>query len=259
MDDGTTEGGTGADAEVDVPTRDHAIERALASLPGVEGARVVRGAGSGARLRLRLQHGRDRAPVARAVAATLSERFEITVDPAAIRVVTDQAPAYRVADLRAGSSRSPLVARRASITRVEIADMDDHVQVTIELSRDDQHVVGTARTRPGDEHVFDAVAEATAAALRQLTLRPVGLEILEVFPEPPKEPARMSVVVRLKAGRGDEDLLGASVVRGDPEDAVVRATLDAVNRRVEPLLDDDPGPDPGRGPAPGTAAEAPPS
>jgi hypothetical protein len=243
MDAEVTPGG--GPSEVDEPSdgvapddRDHQIERALDSVPGVASARVLR-EGPATRLRVRLQPGQDREPVARALAATLVERFDIVVDPAAIRVVTGPSPAYSVTTTRSGASRSPLVARRASITRVEISHTDEHVQVAIALTRDDQRVVGTARTRPGDDRVLDAVAEATAAALRQLTLRPVGLEALEVFPEPPDAPTRVSVVVRLQAGRGDEDLLGASVVRGDLQDAVVRATLDAVNRRVEPLLLED--------------------
>jgi hypothetical protein len=52
----------------------------------------------------------------------------------------------------------------------------------------------------------------------------------------------MLVAVRLASDRGDEHLLGAAVVRDDPEAAVVRATLDAVNRRVEPLLIGEPDP-----------------
>jgi hypothetical protein len=59
---------------------------------------------------------------------------------------------------------------------------------------------------------------------------------VEVAPEPRADPARVLVGVRFRAGHGDEHLLGVSVVRDDPEHAVVRATLDAVNRRVEPLL-----------------------
>jgi len=241
MHERSTTGDAGSDPEQDLAARDHAIERALVSLPGVQAALVVRaGVGETARLRLRLRPGHDRAPVARTVAATLAERFDITVDPAAIRLVSDADPGRPVADPRPGVPSSPVVARRASITRVEVVHTDGHVHITITLSRDAQHVAGTVRSTAGAERVLEAVAEATAAALRQLTLRPVGLEVLQVLPEPLEDPKRMLVAVRLQAGRGDEELLGASSVRGDPEEAVVRATLNAVNRRVEPLLYEEP-------------------
>jgi hypothetical protein len=36
--------------------------------------------------------------------------------------------------------------------------------------------------------------------------------------------------------RGEEPFLGAALIHDDPDRAVMRATLDAVNRRVEPWL-----------------------
>lgn len=217
--------------------QDHAIERALTSVPGVARARVLRSAaGEPGRLRLRLKPGQEAAAVARSVAATLAERFDLDVDPAGFRIVGDEAGS-EIDGAPPPTVPGPLVARRASIARIAVTRADGNVQVSIALARDDQRVVGTARTLPDSEEILDAIAEATAVALRQLTVRPVGVEVLEVLPEPATQPDRMLVRVLLQAGRGDEHLLGASEVRGDPEKAVVRATLDAVNRRVEPLLD----------------------
>ncbi|MCA1782305.1 MAG: hypothetical protein LC679_09085 [Intrasporangiaceae bacterium] len=51
------------------------------------------------------------------------------------------------------------------------------------------------------------------------------------------EPPIATVIVSLITDRGDEALLGSSLVRKDPQRAVMRATLDALNRRVEPWLE----------------------
>jgi hypothetical protein len=45
-------------------------------------------------------------------------------------------------------------------------------------------------------------------------------------------------VVTMRTAQGSERLFGTSVVRGDVRHAVVRATLAAVNRQVERLLED---------------------
>jgi hypothetical protein len=234
------------DRSEDAAHRDRAIQRALASVPGVVAVRVVRDEVSGrARLRLRLRSAHDRDAVTRAVAVTLEERFTIRIDPAAIRVVTEptSAPPGTMPERLPGpvplSGTSSLVARRASITHLDINHAELDVRVTIGLAHDDHRVEGTARTVPEPERVLWAVAEATAEALLQLTVRPVELEILEVTAAPDADPARVLVAVRFHAGTGDEHLLGVSVIRDDPERAVVRATLDAVNRRVEPLLQED--------------------
>ncbi|MFU8841762.1 MAG: hypothetical protein ACNA8R_13745 [Nitriliruptoraceae bacterium] len=234
----------GPDRSEDAAQRDRAIQRALASVPGVVAVRVVRDAGTGSgRLRLRLRTSTDRDAVTRAVVATLAERFAIRIDPDAIRVTTEPTPVtpqstpVRVPVPVPGTSS--LVARRASITHLNIVHAERDVRVTIGLAHDDQRVEGTARTVPDPDRVLRAVAEATAAALQRLTVQPVDLEILEVVLTPDAEPARVLVAVRFRAGPGDEHLLGVSVIREDPERAVVRATLDAVNRRVEPLLQED--------------------
>jgi hypothetical protein len=46
------------------------------------------------------------------------------------------------------------------------------------------------------------------------------------------------VVITMLTGRSTERLSGASVVREDTREAVIRAVLAALNRRMEPLLAD---------------------
>jgi hypothetical protein len=46
------------------------------------------------------------------------------------------------------------------------------------------------------------------------------------------------VVVSMVTARGNQRLSGASVVRDDARQAVIRAVLAAVNRRLGPLMDE---------------------
>jgi hypothetical protein len=66
----------------------------------------------------------------------------------------------------------------------------------------------------------------------------IGIDRSEV--EPAADPAHVLVAVTILADRGEEQLLGVSLVRGDAERAVVRATLDALNRRVSPFFGGEP-------------------
>ncbi len=254
-DDGGTGQGTAA-------PDDAALEHALAGVQGVADAAVRRDPGSGrARLRLRLQSSEDRERVAWAVAAVLRERFGIALDPAAItpvmstprpQVPVPPAPPPPAAAAPGRMAIPPpptgVVApgsapragnaprQRVTITRLDLRRDERAVSATVGLAGPAGRVEGVVRSVPTAQGTLRAVAEATAQALGRLTSTPVTVGIDEVAPDPRAAPRRVTVAVTLLAGRGEEALLGVAVVRDDLERAVVRATLDALNRRVAPLL-----------------------
>jgi hypothetical protein len=93
-----------------------------------------------------------------------------------------------------------------------------------------------ARAIPTRRGLWRAVAEATVGALRQLTDDHLLAQVDRVHVAAHDEPAVVTVLVTVLSDRGEETLLGASLMRDDPENAIMRATLDALNRRVEPWL-----------------------
>lgn len=107
--------------------------------------------------------------------------------------------------------------------------------VTATLELDGRFTAGEARGMPTTRGLHRAIAEATLTALGQLTDSPLRAQIDRItFGD--ADPTAVTVVVSFLSDRGEELLLGASIVRGDVEHAVMRAALDAVNRRVEPHL-----------------------
>jgi len=127
-------------------------------------------------------------------------------------------------------------AGRATIHRLDVERGAREVQATVALLRGEHAARGVARAVPTTRSILRAIAEATASALQQFMTAPllIGIDRIEV--EPTVDPAHVLVAVTILADRGEEQLLGVSLVRGDAERAVVRATLDALNRRVSPFL-----------------------
>jgi hypothetical protein len=285
------------------------LERALSSVPGIVTASVAVSDGSGrGRLRIRLAPGEDPEQVAWAVAATLRERFGITLDPEAIRprlheedpaadpedapvdghaapeptqpasldrpdevadgpsdpapgpveqveqtgVASEPAPPGRTAEPASwpDATTEPSAAdaagdalEQASGTRVRAAirDLvtrqgDDDVEVTATLEVAGRRGHAAARAVPTRRGIWRAVAEATVAALRELTDDHLRAGVDRISVTSAEDPGMVTVVLTMLSDRGEETLLGASLLRDDPESAVMRATLDALNRRVEPLL-----------------------
>lgn len=125
---------------------------------------------------------------------------------------------------------------RAEIRDLVVHHAPDAVEVTAMLRLADRDVREVARGVPTADGVLRAVAEATLRAVRMLCGRGVLAGVDAVAVRLAGDPPLAEVAVSILSDRGEERLVGAALVRGDVERAVMRATLDAVNRRLEPLL-----------------------
>jgi hypothetical protein len=125
---------------------------------------------------------------------------------------------------------------RAAISELSADPVGDELDVTATLSLSGREVNGRARgirTRRGR---WRAISEATLDALASLSADRVRGHVDHVTVLTFADLSHVSVSVTLLTDRGEETFLGAALVREDPDRAVMRATLDAVNRRVEPWL-----------------------
>ena len=131
----------------------------------------------------------------------------------------------------------------ASPDRVEIRNLDTQcdpqaVRATAVLSHRGRTVHGMGASVPTSHGILRAVAEATIDGVRALTGPTLLAGVDAITLQPAGDPSTVAVVVTLLADQGEQTLLGSSVVRRDAEHAVMRATLDALNRRVALMLDD---------------------
>lgn len=117
-------------------------------------------------------------------------------------------------------------------TRIDLSD----VRVTATLAFHDRVVSGVASAVPTRQGILRAVAEATVEAVCQLTQTRLTVGVDAVSASVSADPPIATVVVGVVTPGGEQPLLGASLVRNDPERAVMRATLDALNRRIAPWL-----------------------
>jgi hypothetical protein len=160
--------------------------------------------------------------------------------PPAPGLVRGSAPVRGQVPTSSGTTGGSHLGDRATIHRLDIERGAREVQATVALVRGEQVAQGVARAVPTTRSILRAIAEATASALQQFMTAPllIGIDRIEV--EPAADPAHVLVAVTILADRGEEQLLGVSLVRGDAERAVVRATLDALNRRVSPFFGGEP-------------------
>jgi hypothetical protein len=131
------------------------------------------------------------------------------------------------------STRPP----RILIQRMQLVSAGLGVTTSVALSWLGQAYLGESSAAATPTSVHRSVATATLRALEEVvgTAARFELEQLEMNQLGPDR--AVVVVVAMLTKLGSERLTGVSGVREDVRQAVIRATLDALNRRLESLLD----------------------
>ncbi len=206
------------------------VENILVCLPGVQKARVVVN-DWGAIEEIHILTGLDRNPkqIVRDVQSALKAQWDITVDRRKVSV----------AQLKTALPASPGRLRYAGLeVKTDTKTRRSEVCVTLERSLEDQSAVyiGKAQADGTEDSMLFAIARATCLAVN-LTIEPSNaffaddVTMIEIGPK-----RAVAVLVGLVTPkRNHEELLGAALVRREAREACVRATLDALNRRLEVL------------------------
>ena len=204
------------------------IAAALRTVPGIAEADVEpddEGGGLGL-LRLGLTPGVDEVQVATKVGRLLRERFGLGVDAERVQLIEDAA----TPEIPAQPGRRPI------ISRMQLVSSGLEVTATVSLVYQDNVVRGEATGTATQSGVHRAVATAALRALEQLVDTRARFEVDQVEVTPVGPDRTVMVSVTMVSGGGTDRLTGSAVVREDIRQATIRAALDAVNRRLEPLL-----------------------
>ena len=209
------------------------IVAALRAVPGVADADVepdAEGGGMGL-LRLGLAPGFDEVQVATSVGRLLRERFGLGVDAERVQLVEDaevpDEPAVRNAAERQA---------RPAIQRMHLVSSGLDISASVTLGYGGRSAIGEAQGTATQSGVQRAVALATLHAVEALVDGKARFELDHLEVTQTGRDRTVVAGVTLVTQNGSERLTGAAVVREDVRQAVIRATLDGLNRRLGALL-----------------------
>jgi hypothetical protein len=125
---------------------------------------------------------------------------------------------------------------RLMIERVQLVSAGLGVSIAVTLRAGDLSVTGEAEGAATTSALHRSVAAATLRAVEEIVEHQVRFDVEHVEIAVTGEGRTALVVVSMLSDRSTQRLSGASVVRDDVRQAVIRGVLAAVNRRVEPML-----------------------
>jgi hypothetical protein len=205
----------------------HAVEAELCRLPDVAAVRVVTDdLGRPVEVHVLAHTGKHAKQVVRDVQSVALASFNLEIDRRIVSVVqltpSGEPPTQ-------GHTTSEPVRVRALGIQASTVDLRTSMRVTLEA---DEQVTGYAEGAAAATIRPRLVAAATLDALRQLEegasrLDVVGAEITRVGAQNVALVTLVSVEMPL-----ERHLAGSAIVHLSPDDAIVRAVLDAANRRL---------------------------
>lgn len=232
---------------------------AVRAVPGVQDAQLRWNAGAGQTLRIEFTDGADESAVTRRVVRLLRERMGLAAEPASEEGTVDSPfrgratvgtgrPGGRSA---AASAPVPLPrpagvnAARLVVEDVTVTRLGAEATVAVRLRGPAGEVAGEGRGPGVDAYLSRLAATAAANGIDQVLARlpnpggvgPRGKVFIEHVSVVPFGIVEVAIVVLVLSYDGrNEQLSGSAIVGDDPQEAVVRATLAALNRRLESLL-----------------------
>lgn len=213
------------------------LERAILRIHGIQAARVVPGPG-GRVSEVHVLAGRERGAkqLVRDVQSVILTNFGVDIDYRTVSVVQlDEAPpAAAVVEQPSDASSAPPASgvqvgdsRRPAIVRLvtETAAFTTEVRIGIQVEGDERAGIARGPSTSGLRLVAGATVDAVGELLHASAVDVQSAELMTVGS------VQLAVVVlRLATSRGEQLLTGSAIVRKDANDAVARATLDALNR-----------------------------
>jgi len=202
------------------------IEAALSEVGAISAARVVvTPEGAISEIHVIAQPTKQPKQIVRDIESTLMARFAIPIDHKKISIALLGPETVSTPESRSSLVRPRILAVHASSSGVQAS-----VSVSLEIA--DEEYTGmasgpgskTGRQRLVAQATLDAISQYAAAtlafALEDVSIIQLGREKVAVS------------CISLVSGFGEQSLSGSALVRQNDNDSIVRATLDAINRRM---------------------------
>ena len=206
------------------------LEHALCQIPGIKAARIVLGSGRRSIDEIHVLALPTKSPkqLVRDVESALIAEFGVEVDHKKVSI----------AQLGHDAMPAPEEAAKGPRPRIVSINQEVHgvrAKVTVSLEIEEDIYIGEAAGPPSQTSRGRLVSEAGMDAVMQFLPDTYGFALEDVALLPMGREQVAVACVTLVSPIGEQSYAGSAVVRTNANDSIVRATLDALNRRLGSL------------------------
>ncbi|NTW28689.1 MAG: hypothetical protein HGA39_04925 [Coriobacteriia bacterium] len=215
------------------PVRVEEIEAALAEVGDIKAARIV-ASPDGVIQEIHVLASPSKQPkqLVRDIESTLMAQFGIPVDHKKISIAMLGREALRPIEEETVAAEPQLRAERPRITEIQASISGVQASAAVTLDICGTEYVGTADGPASQTGRLRQVALAALDAVSQYTEDTVSFALEDVsIVQMGRERVAVSCIA-LVSGFGERTFCGSALVRQNENDAIVKATLDAINRRM---------------------------
>lgn len=208
------------------PVAVHDIEQALCEISGIKAARVV-AAASGALLEVHVLALPEKSPkqIVRDVESAIMARFGVPIDHRKISIAQLGQASLPQEEVLSEGQRARIHSINANVSGI-------HASATVTLELEDELFVGEASGPGSHTGRMRLVAQATLNSVEDYAHGAVHFALEDVNVIQLGHERVAVACVQLVTPLGEQAFCGSAMVRQNENDSIVRATLDAINRRM---------------------------
>lgn len=192
----------------------------LCRLPGVINTSVVFSGPEIAELHVLADQNRSPKQIVRDIQSAMAAQYGVSIDH---RVVS-------VAQIPADSAERPH--RRLVFEEINISKNKERSSATVTLTDGETTFSGSSSALNDRLEINRMICQATLSAVESFLDQEIQLSVADVKIFDLSGERAVSVCIAAKSKKGVDRLLGSTFVGEDGESAVVKATMDALNRRI---------------------------
>ncbi|WP_346917371.1 hypothetical protein [Clostridium sp.] len=135
-----------------------------------------------------------------------------------------------IAQIDTGETKS---IKRIRYEGISLEVKDNNVRCEVRLTMDDNEYMSTETAIGTSINRRRVVAKATVSAVEEIIGQVYAFDVEDIVINSIRDISYVTVIVNMINDIAEEVLIGTAIVRNDTNEAIAKATLDAINRRIE--------------------------